>query len=340
MAQSAELFYFSWWRRVLGAAVQRWEEGVRPLVSVIIVLYNSAEHIGPCIASLGRLSYEPIEVIMVDNGSKDDSPHIAAEAARAGGLEFVMQELPRNRGFAAANNRGFALARGEVLLLLNPDTEVFPDTVDELVDGLREPTAAVAGCKIYYPDRKTIQHAGGYVRDNGLTMHYGADQPDEGQFDEMKDVAYVTGAALAVLRDVFVRAGMLDEGYFPAYFEETDLCLRVRRLGYRVVYVPGARLVHHESTTTGKFTRRYYYLYHRNRIRFMLKNYSWRFLRDRALPMEERWLDIITPWEQAVPLNKGYLVNIMNLPRTLLARRRMERMLGVPRLEDTVSHFQ
>jgi GT2 family glycosyltransferase len=324
----------------LGAVAQRWDEDVRPLVSIIIVLFNSSEEIGPCLDSLGRLQYEPVEIIMVDNGSVDDSPRIAREAAEASGLSFILHELPRNRGFAAANNHGFHLSSGEVLLLLNPDTVAFTDTVGELVDALREPDAAVAGCKVYYPDGKTIQHAGGYVRDNGLTMHYGVDQPDEGQFDEMKDVAYVTGAALAVVREVFVRAGMLDEGYFPAYFEETDFCLRARRLGYRVVYVPGARVVHHESTTTGKFTERYYYLYHRNRIRFLLKNYSWRFLLNRALPMEERWLGMIVPWEQAVPLNKGYLVNIMNLPRTLLARRRMEQMLGVPRLEDTVSDFQ
>jgi GT2 family glycosyltransferase len=323
----------------VGEAEKRWEDGVRPLVSIVIVLFNSAEHIGPCITALGMLEYEPLEVIMVDNGSEDGSPRIARDAARDRGLSCAVHELPRNRGFAAANNHGVSLSHGEVLLLLNPDTEAFPDAVGELVNVLREPSTAVAGCKIYYPDRKTIQHAGGYVRDNGLTMHYGADQLDEGQFDEMKDTAYVTGAAMAVTRDVFTRVGMLDEGYFPAYFEETDLCLRVRRLGYKVVYVPGARVVHHESTTTGKFTQRYYYLYHRNRIRFMLKNYSWRFLLDRALPMEERWLDLITPWEQAVPLNKGYLVNIANLPRTLLARRRMERMLGAPRLEDTVSEL-
>ena len=323
----------------MSAVAQRWKEGVRPLVSIIIVLFNSAEHIGPCIASLSMLEYEPLELMLVDNASVDDSPRVARDAARDSGISSVVHELPRNRGFAAANNHGVSLSRGEVLLLLNPDTEVFPDMVDELVGALRDPEIAVTGCKIYYPDRKTIQHAGGYIRDNGLTMHYGTDQLDEGQFDEMKDVAYVTGAALATTREVFMRAGMLDEGYFPAYFEETDLCLRVRRLGYRVVYVPGARVVHHESTTTGKYTPRFYYLYHKNRIRFMLKNYSWRFLLDRALPMEERWLDIITPWEQAIPLNKGYLANIVNLPRTLMARRRMERVLGVPRLEDTVSEL-
>ena len=320
----------------MGAA-QRWGTGVRPLVSIIIVLFNSADYIRSCIKTLALLNYGPFEVVMVDNGSDDESVRVARESARTAGLRCIISELSRNRGFAAANNHGFSLSHGDLIVLLNPDTEVFGDTVGELVEAMRDPEIGVAGCKVYCPDRSTLQHAGGYIRDNGLTMHYGADQHDVGQFDEVKDVAYVTGAALAVSRDVFIRAGMLDTGYFPAYFEETDLCLRVRRLGYRATYVPGARVVHCESTTTGKFTEQYYYLYHRNRIRFMLKNFSWRFLLDRALPMEQQWLGMIEPWEQAVPLNKGYLMNIANLPRTLLARRRMERTLGVPRLEDTVS---
>lgn len=315
------------------------EEGARPLVSVIIVLYNSAEHIGPCLKSLSSLECARLEVVMVDNGSEDESVRLAREGAREAGLSSVISVLPRNRGFAAAVNHGFSLSRGEVVLLLNPDTEVYPDAVSALVEAMRDQTVGVAGCKVYDPDGKTVQHAGGYVRDNGLTMHYGVGQPDSAQFEEMKDVAYVTGAALAVRRDVFLRAGKLDPGYFPAYFEEVDLCLRVRRLGYRVAYVPGAKVVHHESVTTGRFTERYYYLYHRNRVRFMLKNYSWRFLLERAFPMEERWLSMIEPWEQAVPLNKAYVLNIVRLPLTLLARRRMERTLRAKRLEDTVSEL-
>jgi GT2 family glycosyltransferase len=323
----------------LGTAWSEGGESSHPLVSIIMVLFNSAEHLGPCLESVAALRYRPFEMIFVDNGSVDGSALVARQRAAGLGIRATVSELGGNRGFARANNHGSSLARGEVLFLLNPDTEVYPDTLDGPVEVMRDPEVGVAGCKILYPDGTTIQHAGGYVRDNGLTMHYGVDQKDEGQCDEMRDAAYVTGAALAVRRDLFERVGMLDTGYYPAYFEETDLCLRVRRLGYRVVYVPEARVVHHEATTTGKFTPRYYYLYHKNRVRFLLKNYSWRFLLDRALPMEQRWIGMITPWEQVVPLNKAYLVNFANLPRTLLARRRMERLLGVPRLEDTVSEL-
>jgi GT2 family glycosyltransferase len=309
------------------------------LVSIVMVLYNSADCIGPCVSSLASLEYRPLELVMVDNASSDDSAALARRMTREEGLDCRVSLMRRNQGYAAATNHGITLSSGRILLLLNPDTEIYPDTLGALVETLEDPGIGIAGCKIYYPDRETLQHAGGYIRDNGLTWHYGVDEKDVGQYEEQMDVSYVTGAALAVKREVIDRVGPLDAGYFPAYFEETDLCLRARRAGYRVVYVPGARLVHHEAVTVGKFTERYYYLYHRNRIRFMLKNYSWRFLLDRALPFEQRWLSMVEPEEQAIPLNKAYLINILNLPLTLLARRRADKKLAAPRIEDTVSEL-
>ncbi len=310
----------------------------KPLISVLVVLYESTGYIGPCLEALSRTGYPRLEVIAVDNASTDDGMTEARRAAGAGGLRCIVSSLSRNRGFAFANNRAFELSSGDIILMLNPDTEIYEDALEKLVEAFESDKGiGVAGCKLYLPDRKTIQHAGGFVRDNGLTMHYGADEPDEGRFDEMRDVQYVTGAALAVRRDVFVEAGMLDEGYFPAYFEELDLCLKVRRLGHRVVYVPGARLVHHESTTTTKYSDRFLYLYHKNRIRYLLKNYSWRFLLERAVPFERRWLGWIVPEEQAVPLKKAYLANALMLPRTLVARWRQERAIASPRIEDTSS---
>ena len=300
-----------------------------PRVSMIIVLYNSAGYIVPCLESLARLEYGPVELIIVDNCSTDGSVPLARSTLADLGMEASFCLMPSNRGFAAANNRGVSLAGGDILLFLNPDTEAYPDMAGALVSAMdADESIGVAGCKLYYPDRKTLQHVGGFIRHNGLTMHYGFDEEDTGQYESIKDVTYVTGAALAARRAVFLSSGMFDEGYFPAYFEETDLCLSVLRQGLRVVCVPGARLVHHESTTTGRFTRRYYYLYHKNRIRFVLKNFPWDFLLDKALPMEQRWLGMIEPWEQAIPLNQAYAVNLARLPWTLAARRRVTRALG------------
>lgn len=317
--------------------MNRVETDSRGLVSIIIVLYNSADYIEACLESISRLDYGPMELVLVDNDSSDGSASIARECARASGItSCLISRLERNRGFAAACNHALSLSDGGLLLMLNPDTEVYPSMVTELVDTFESESIGIAGCKVLYPGGEVIQHAGGFVRDNGLAMHYGYNEEDEGQHDALADVPYVTGAALMVRRDVFTRAGMLDEGYFPAYFEETELCLKARRLGYRVVYVPGARVIHYESTTTGKFSPRYLYLFHKNRIRYMLKNYSVRFLFERALPFEQMYLDALEAEEQLAPLGKAYLANLAILPRTLIARWRMERLLGCERIEDTV----
>jgi GT2 family glycosyltransferase len=114
----------------------------------------------------------------------------------------------------------------------------------------------------------------------------------------------------------------LDEGYFPAYFEETDYCFRARRAGYRVIYVPGAVVYHHESVGLKKFSRRFYYHYHRNRIRFVLKNYS---LKDFALKFalsEVHWLRRYTPKEQIEPLVRAYLANLISIGDTVASRAR------------------
>lgn len=309
------------------------------LVSVIVVLYNSSAYVEGCFESLGKVTYRPIELIVVDNGSEDDSVLRVRKISNGFDFPCVLNCLGRNRGFAKASNLGAVASRGEILFFLNPDTEIFPDAVDALVEAFADDSVGIAGCRIYYPDRRTLQHAGGYIRDNGLTMHYGFNEIDTGQYSQIRDVQYVTGAAIAVRKDIFMRVGMFDTGYYPAYFEETDLCLKVRRLKYRVVYVPGARVVHHESTTTGRFTGRYYYLYHKNRIRFIIKNYSLDFILNRALPLEQKWIGMIQPEEQAVPLNKAYLANIFRLPATILSRWRTEKLLSAPRIEDTVSEL-
>ena len=306
-------------------------------VSIVIVLFNSAEYIVPCIESLVASEHKDIELVMVDNGSTDGSARLARETSERVGLPCSISMLGRNRGFARANNFGFRACTGDIVLLLNPDTEVYPDTIGSLARQFEDPTVGIGGCKVFYPDRETLQHAGGYIRDNALTMHFGVGEKDDGSYEELRDVAYVTGAALAIRRDLLERFGGLDPGFYPAYFEEADLCVNTMRSGSRVVYLPGARIVHHESTTTGKFTSRYYYLYHRNRIRFLLKDFSWSFLLGRALPMEREWMGLIKPWEQAVPLIMAYLLNIVGLPRTLLARRRVEKVVAEPRLDFTYS---
>ncbi|MCX7718575.1 MAG: glycosyltransferase family 2 protein [Candidatus Sumerlaeaceae bacterium] len=270
-----------------------------PRASVVVLTYNSAPFIGPCLGSLAQLTGGPTEIIVVDNDSVDGSPDAARKAAQAARLDIRLIELRPNRGCAGGNNAGWRAARGEFIVFLNPDTEVTPTFVDALIAPMRsDASIGITGAKIYYPGTRTLQHAGGIIHPNAMTNHYGAGEEDTGQYDTPRDCAYVTGAGFAVRRSVLERLGGFDEDFYPAYFEETDLCLRARRAGWRVVYVPEAVFYHHESVSLVVNSPQFRRLYQRMRILYCLKNFSlgdWvRFARF------ERW------WMMNEPAARGH----------------------------------
>lgn len=289
-----------------------------PAVSVIVVNYNAGELLDRCLDSLGARRAEPTaEVILVDNDSSDGS----AERAARQHPDVTLIRTGRNLGFAGGVQQGVDQARGTILVLLNPDAEIYPDTLAELASGLAgDSRLAVAGCKIYEPDRSTLQHAGAVLHPSLITSHLGRGEADHGQYDQPAEVDYVTGAALAVRRVVWDKLGGLDPGYRPGYYEETELCLRARRQGYRVKVLPKARAVHHESTSSGKLSARFFYHYHRNRLRFLIRNFSPAHWLLRFAPAELRWLNHSMPPEQRLPILRAYLVNLARFPLTLLGR--------------------
>lgn len=251
-------------------------------VSIIIPAWNGRDYLHGCLAALLAHAETGTEVLVVDNASTDGS----AEMVEA---EFPTVRLIRNAhnlGFAGGCNVGLRQARGEVMILLNQDTEVQVGWLPPLLDALSDHAVGVAGCKLLYPDG-TIQHAGMWLEwPQGLAHHYGHGEPDSGKWNEARDVEAVTGAALAFRRDVMERVGLLDEGFWPGYFEDTDFCLRVRAAGLRIRYVPQATVVHQESTSTRDAETRSTY-YQRGRLRFLLKHLSPdRFLTE-FVPAEE-----------------------------------------------------
>ncbi|MCM8749445.1 glycosyltransferase [Thermomicrobiaceae bacterium CFH 74404] len=233
-------------------------------LSVVIVSYNVREHVLGCLetvyASL-RGSGLRGQVIVVDNASSDGT----VEAVRAAfpGVEVIANR--ENRGFAAANNQGIRRARGRVVVLLNPDTRVAGDALGRLVHYLDEnPAVGVVGPRLVYPDGRTqpsrrrfptlltgflestvVQD---YWRDNRvLRRYYVADRSDA----ETQEVDWLVGACLAVRREAIETAGLLDERFF-LYSEEVEWCWRIRRAGWRVVYLPEATVYHHESASAGQ----------------------------------------------------------------------------------------
>ena len=282
----------------------------RPRFSIIIVSLNGRERLAWPLDTLRRCDPAPYEIIVVDNGSSDDT----SAFVETNYPEVKLVRAPQNLAFAGGNNLGMLNARGDVLVLLNDDTEPDPDWLAPLErEFSADPRLGIAGVRLVYPDRKTVQHMGGMIELNGLTKHvdYGAalsaDTPEPFEAD------YVTGAALAIRRETVREIGLLDHCFWPIYFEETDWCLRASRRNWRILVVPDSVVVHYESQTTEKLSRRFLTMYNRNRVRFLLKHKRGRELL-RTLRAEARWIVGHHPWDNFWPLCMAYAWGILQWP--------------------------
>jgi len=214
----------------------------------VVLSWEGREDTLACLESL-----RGIETICVDNGSTDGS----AEAVRTHHPEVELVETGANIGYAAGNNVGIrrALERGaEWVLLVNNDAIAEPGLADALVAAAAaRPDAGVLACKVYFEEPPDVlMYAGGSTR---LRLGYGGRQlgwgeRDVAQYDSVRDVDRATGAAMAVSRAAIERAGPLDEVLF-AYVEDVEWCLRIRRAGFAVVFVPEAKAWHKGSASTG-----------------------------------------------------------------------------------------
>jgi GT2 family glycosyltransferase len=243
-----------------------------PSASIVVVSYNTAAHIEACLLSLLELHYPgQIEVIVVDNASTDGSVELVRK--RFPDVELV--ELPDNKGFAGAASVGMYMASGDIVATVNPDVRLHPDWLRAVADTLAPPSVGVVGSKIFYPDHKTIQHAGG-ILDYPLatTGHIGRGEPDSPEYSHPRVVQFVTGAALAMRRDVGHALGFFDDDYYPVFYEDVDLCWRANKEGLKTIYQPKAIAYHKESITYDRQSSLYYSYFHANRLRFVVKRYS------------------------------------------------------------------
>jgi GT2 family glycosyltransferase len=290
--------------------------------TVIVLSWNGAADLSACLDALLAQEGAAADLLVVDNGSTDDT--VALVRGRYQTARLV--ENGRNLGFSAGMNVGIRLLREtseppDVVVLLNQDTIVAPDWLANILAPFeQDERVGAVGCKIYYPDGRTLQHAGAWLEPGrAIPRHYGYGELDEGQYDQPRDLEWVTGAALALRRSALDDVGLFDEGYSPAYIEDIDLCWRLRRAGYRVHYAPTATLRHGESRSTTDRVR-LLALANRNRLRFVLKTFPTAKIWDEFFVAERARLALLTHGIESRFLLRAYLEGILQTNEWLAAR--------------------
>jgi hypothetical protein len=219
-----------------------------PVVWIVVLNWNRPDETVQCIKSLYQLDYPNYHILVVDNGSTDNSVEVIRNLP---GIELLVNE--RNLGFGAGNNRGiqYALERGaEYVLLLNNDTTVAPSMLSELIMVAEaDPYIGIVGPLIYYADRpREVWFA-------GMRFRYGLYMVRKGlslnlPLAPAEEVDFVSGCGMLVRREVWERVGLFDPRFFM-YYEDLDLCVRAKRVGYRIVCATRAHMWHILSASTG-----------------------------------------------------------------------------------------
>jgi len=222
-----------------------------PRASVVIPVFGKLDFTLACLRSLVDTGLPPdVEVIVVDDASADGT---AAALAGVPGLRH--HRNPANLGFVGSCNTGARLARGEFVVFLNNDTTLTPGWLDALLSTFEtHPDTGLAGAQLVYPDGR-LQESGGIVFADGSGWNYGRfDDPKHPAYTFVREADYCSGAAIALRREMFERLGGFDACYAPAYYEDTDLAMKVREAGLKVRVQPAAVVVHHEGVTAGTDT--------------------------------------------------------------------------------------
>lgn len=247
-------------------------------ISLIIPAYNNLESVLRCVQSMLASAGAPVQPLIQD----DASPNVNYVGLFP---PSVVERNPFNGGFAFNCNQGAKRARGDVLVFCNQDVVALPGWSDNwalhLADAFADPQIGIVGARLLFPETNAIQSAGGLFDARCTPFHrcLGYSNPHDPEVSEARDVSWLTGAWLAIRRDLFERVGGFSLDYSPSYFEDVDLAGKVAELGYRVRYEPRLTFQHAVGSTGG----------------------SPHFLRS-AMTFKRKWVDSgkVTPDVQAV----------------------------------------
>ncbi len=251
----------------------------KPLVTVVIPHYNGIKILNDCLTSLYKNTFQNFHVLVIDNGSKDGSQAFVRE-------KFPQAELisnTENKGYAGGCNQGMDLARSKYVLLLNNDTVMPENFMQEMVDAIEaDPRVAMAQPKILSIQNKDhFDYSGGSGGEMDIFGYpfargriFDTVEKDEGQYDGLgSQVFWTSGCALLLRRSVLDEIGILDEDFF-AHQEEIDLNWRAQLAGYKNVVTTKTYIYHYSGYTLRSHNEFKMYLNHRNNLIMMIKNYS------------------------------------------------------------------
>ncbi len=254
-----------------------------PRVSVVIVTWNALELLQRCLPSVTSTDYPDLEIIIADNGSTDGS----AEWIASRYPDVTLVRHPENWLFCKGNNAAFVVATGKYVVLLNNDVETPPGWLHPLVRIAEadETIAAVQPKVLQFDRRDLFEYAGasgGFLDRLGYPFARGRIvdclEPDVGQYDDVRDIDWGSGAALLLRREALQQAGPLDER-FEMHMEEIDLCWRLRRMGYRIVVEPRSHVFHVGGGSLPVRSARKLYFNFRNNLLMLYKNLPARHFR-------------------------------------------------------------
>ncbi|MFQ5673227.1 MAG: glycosyltransferase family 2 protein [Nitrospinales bacterium] len=252
-------------------------------LSIVIVNYNSKDYLRDCLYSIRETAANlQCEIIVIDNRSVD------------GSVEFIRKVFPEvilipnkiNCGFSRACNQGIKISRSPYILLLNNDTVLLPHALETMISIMeKSPGIGLLGCKLLNTDRSLQQSFGrvtGFVNEFGrkyfINLYEKHKNSLVGKFLNWthageKEVAWVKGACMLLRRQAILDADLMDENYFM-YMEEVDLSIRIKQLGWKIVYTPRAQIVHHGGGSTATNSYRALVEYRKSQLYFYKKHYG------------------------------------------------------------------
>lgn len=233
------------------ANYSKWYNKHNPIVSLIILNYNKPDYTLACLESVFKNTKNyPYEIILVDNGSTIESKNCFN--AISGKIKII--SLSENRFFGEGNNIGFEACSGQYVVFMNNDITTTDNWLEPLISKLEnDASIGAVGPKLVYPDGR-LQEAGADISSLGESIQFGKGaDPFDPKYNIEKYVTYVSAACIALRKNTFQNVLGFDLMFEPAYYEDVDLCLKIKQAGLEILYTPASTIIHHENITSREF---------------------------------------------------------------------------------------